>query len=284
MDKAILRTLVYADIFHYPLKQLEIWKGLIYRVPPRNLSWKKFDEALKTLVKKKLIGSRQDYYFLPGKDRLVEIRIQRKIYSGLKLIRARRISNCLSSIPWVRFIGISGSLAKENAATDDDIDLFFIISQNRLWVSRGIVVLILLILGAYRRSTKIKDMICPNMFISEANLTIYPRNLYVASEICAIRPLVNKGMVYEEFLNKNKWVKNTLPNFEISRPKTTDGPLNQGYQFFNILDDLAMKMQLFYMGRRLTKEVVGKNLIKFHPNNVAGEIMKQYRHKVREIQ
>jgi hypothetical protein len=205
MDKAILRTLAYADIFDYPLTKEEIWKWLIFD----NL---KFEQSLLELARSKKIETENGFYFLPGRKRLVTIRSKREQYSEQKIKIAQRVVKTFQLIPWIKLVGITGSLAMRNSDEKDDIDLFFITSENRLWLTRGIIVIILQLLGLYRRPNKIKNMICPNMFLSEKSMEISPQNIFMAHEICQLFPLFDQDNTYSKFLKKNLWVKKFLPN------------------------------------------------------------------------
>jgi hypothetical protein len=288
MNNSILRTLLYADLFDYPLKKEEIWQWLIGRnKKAREQEGKKeFEIRLKELLKLKRIQSNSDYYFLPKRQKIVKLRKKRERWSASKIEIAKKVVIALRRLPWIKLIGITGSLAVNNSDENDDIDLFFITSDNRLWLTRGLVVLSLKLKGIYRQSGKIQDMICPNMFISKSKMEIQPKNLYLAHEICQLVPVFDRDNTYLKFLRANSWVGEYLPNalemlknadqYADKRRKIGFSVVQRKIQRSSAIESLAMKIQLFYMRNHRTTEVVNKNVIRFHPNDVRIDIMKKY--------
>lgn len=208
--KAILQTLAYADIFDYPLKKEEIWRFLISN---KNCQLK---EISKTIKKLPAVSSKKNFFFLKGRKKIVDLRKKRERYSREKMKLARQIVSWLKFIPTIKMIGVTGALAMNNTDEKDDIDLFFVTTKNRLWLSRGLIVTVLFLVGRYRRPQKIKDMICPNMFLDEDHLQMPKKeqNLFSAHEVCQLKPLWDKEKTYQKFLKANQWVKNYLPNWK----------------------------------------------------------------------
>lgn len=216
MEKAILQTLAYADIFDYPLRQEEIWHWLIStdNKQPATYNKKAFEVSLKKLLKVGRCKFWDGYYCLTGREQIVELRKQRERWSVSKIKRAKRIAGILKFLPWVKLIGITGGLAQNNSHKDDDIDLLFITSRQRVWLTRGFTVLILRLLRLYRRPGKIADMICPNMFITEESLRMQPEDLFIAHEVCQLKLIFVKNRTYQRFLKANLWVRKFLPNWK----------------------------------------------------------------------
>ena len=119
MEKAILRTLIYADIFDYPLKAQEIQKWLIRR---KATLWQAA-KVLDKLKKNSKLEIKCGYYFLPKRAGLMGIRKRREEESKSYLRKAKFFSRLLKIIPWIKLVGISGGLALNNAAKADDIDI-----------------------------------------------------------------------------------------------------------------------------------------------------------------
>ncbi len=207
MKSAIIKTLLYADIFDYPLKPEEVWQWLIWEKKelPSKLN---FEKALSDF--KKIKG----LYSLNDKRELVILRKQREKYSAKKFIKARKISRIAGIIPLVKFVGITGALAMENAKEDDDIDFLIITASGWLWTTRFLITILLNLLGVRRKPQDkvFKDKICLNLFLEEDHLGFKKQNLFLAHEISQVRPLVDKNKTYQRFLAANKWVKNYLPN------------------------------------------------------------------------
>jgi len=72
-ERAILKTLLYSSLFGYPLKEEEIYKFLITDKKIEKTELHKALEKLKPKVK-----SNKEFYFLLGKEKLVEKRKNRE--------------------------------------------------------------------------------------------------------------------------------------------------------------------------------------------------------------
>jgi len=214
MEKAILATLSYSDIFDYPLTKEEIWKWLI---PGGNL--KSQISKLKIAAQNsKLVQEKNGFYILKGREKLVELRREREEWSRKKLKLAEKVAGILRLIPWVKLIGVTGALAMNNSKEDDDIDLLIITAKNRLWLTRLFSVLLVELTGKRRRpgDKVIKDKICLNMLLDESHLSIpeKERDLFSAHEVCQMKPLWEKERTYQQFLKANQWSQEFLPNWK----------------------------------------------------------------------
>ena len=124
-QESILRALAYFDIFHYPLSAEEI--KLFMDLPA---DCDKLDTALRQLVASFKIYCHSNWYSLHDNP-LLAVRRQRGNQRASELIyKAHKIGRFLYRFPFVRAVGISGSLSKQFASEDADID-FFIITRNQ---------------------------------------------------------------------------------------------------------------------------------------------------------
>ncbi len=227
MEKAILRTLAYADVFNYPLIKEEIWRWLISEDgrqpaplrlarPGKTEDRKRFAHSLKLVLDSRKIRTSQGFYYLKGRQSIVSLRRKREAWSRKKLKFAEKVAGILRLIPWIKLIGVTGALAMRNADKEDDIDLLIVSSKNRLWLTRGLVVSFLRLTRIYRRPGKIKDKICPNMLLDEEHLVILKkeRDLFSAHEVLQMKPLWEKRRTYRRFLRANQWSQEFLPNWK----------------------------------------------------------------------
>lgn len=213
LQKAILRTLTYADIFDYPLKKREIWRFLI---ADKNYS---SGMVFKNLVRALGIDQADNYYFLEGRKRLVGKRRRREKQSQAKLKIAFRVGRWLKLVPWIKMVAVTGALTMNNSEQNDDIDLLIVTVENRLWLTRLFSVF-LVELTANRRhphDREVKDKLCLNMFLDEAHLQIpkRERDLFTAHEVCQLKPLWDKDNLYQRFIQQNRWVQAFLPNWRL---------------------------------------------------------------------
>src|SRR3989344_1031343 len=94
VEKTILKTIIYASLFDYPLKAWEIHKWLI----GKKLNLKQVEKGLSSLVRKRKINTKSGFSFLRGKNNLVLKRKQRERISKDYLTQASAISSIFKLI------------------------------------------------------------------------------------------------------------------------------------------------------------------------------------------
>ena len=254
-------SIFYHNIFKYPLTFSELFRWSaknVPEVPPR-------------------IGCKNGYYFIEGSEGLIYKRAVRKRYSQNKTKIARKAAKLISLIPSIKMVGLTGSLAMENADKGGDIDLILITKNGKLWTSRIIVYTILKLFGFRLRSplnSRQKDRLCLNIWLDETDLgwRKKERNFYTAHEILQTIPLVDKKGTFERFLSENKWALDFWPNAaEIRITKNNSSYTKQ--RRLNLIESLAYKAQLSYMKTKVTREIVKPTRAIFHPNDLSKEII-----------
>lgn len=252
-------------------------------------SYADFNRVLDNLIINKKIFYKDGFYYpLFLENKVIGKRCQREIYSKEKIAIAQKTAKILSRIPFIKLIGISGSLAVKNSSPQDDIDLFIISMGETCWITRLMAVLILETLGVRRRPKDIncQNKICLNMLMDENSLEIETKdkNLYTAHEILQLMPLFSKNYIYEKFLKSNKWIKKILPH---AYPKFRQKSSMTEEKTFMIsfvlgkINSFLRYLQLFYMSSKKTNETTGYGLIKFHPKDVTSKIINRYNRLLR---
>ncbi len=249
-------SIKYHNIFDYPLTKEELhkWRASLQNFKTNNL----------------LLEYKNDFYFLKGREIIVKKRKQREKYSGKKLKIAKKAAKLLEKISLVKFIGITGALAMNNAGVHSDIDLMIITKCGKLWTTRLFVYLLLKITGYKLRSPHLKnekDKLCINMWLDENDLiwNKKDRNIYTAHEIAQIVPLIDKKNTFEKFLSKNKWVLNYWPYATTIEYKGNNKDMENEY--VSKIEQVAYYLQRFYMGSKITREIVTPKRAIFHPND-----------------
>ena len=275
---ALVKTLIYSDIFDFPLTKQEIWKYLITdkKISQRDLS---------KLFKTKKISNKDNLYFLKGREEIVKKRNDRKKIAPLKIEKAREIVKKISFIPSIYLVGITGSLALSNSKEKDDIDLFMICAKGTVWITRFLTVLALKVIGDYRSRIDqfVKDKICLNMIIGEDCLSLDKRkDIYTAHEIVQMIPLFERKNTYSKFLNANLWVEKFMPNaitkksIKISRMKEKKWAI----KILKFFEPFFREMQYYSMQKHITNETVLKNFLAFHPIDHKIRILKEFNKRI----
>ena len=197
LKKAILEVICYYDVFDHPVTLIEIERNLSF--PMKNFS---LIQELNELKTKNIIKNVDGYFFLNSRDanitrtRLEKEELARKI-SG----KAYFFGRIIGSFPFVHGVCISGSLSKGVLEKNGDVDFFVITSSQRLWVCRSFLILFKkLILFNSRK------YFCVNYFVDKDDLFIPDHNIFTATEISSLLPVINYD-AYRGFLNKNRWIK-----------------------------------------------------------------------------
>ncbi len=196
--------------------------------------------------------------------------LKKERISKQKIKRRLSLLRFLGSLPWVKYLGISGTVSMLNAKPKDDIDLFIITKVNALWIARFWLIVITSILAVRRKpkDTSYQDKLCLNLFFSETNLKIpKPKQTeYVAHEILQLKTVVNKDQSYERFLSVNSWVFQLFPNAK--KTKLAKYPrVKRVTPFFGLMEQLFRSIQLLLIKRHRTTELITENQLWFFPDD-----------------
>jgi hypothetical protein len=209
IEDAILRTVVYADLFNYPLTAQEIHRYLI------GLAASAVQVEVSLAHASRLQGRLETtppFWYLVGRGELVAIRREREVCSRTLWQSARRYGQIMATLPFVRMVAVTGSLAMNNAASfHDDIDYMLAARRERVWLARGTA--IALVRWARARGVHL----CPNYVMAEHFLDMGEPNLFTAHELAQMVPLSGPN-VYRQVLRRNSWVASYLPNALSAEP------------------------------------------------------------------
>ena len=200
LERAILETLAYSDVFDYPLSLEELHRFL-------TISATKV-EIQEQLVRMKDVSSAHGYYFLAGRSEIVDIRKRREENSRKAFRRAMFYGRILGSLPFIRMVALTGSLAMLNLSKNKDMDYMLAAKPGRVWTVRAFALLLA------RVTRSFGDVICPNVIVSEHALEWTERNLYTAREFAQMIPISGED-VFRRLRVVNRWVEDVLPNHVI---------------------------------------------------------------------
>jgi len=204
LDIAILKTIIYGDVFNFPMTAQEIHHFLIHDEP---IDYQTIINHLESSIDlDQHLCHNEKYYALKQRDELFTLRSGRdKLMDTLspQMIYYGRI---LSYFPFVEFVGITGALAMRNpSSTDEDLDYLVITRPGRVWLARALIILLV-------RLMRLRDIeICPNYVLASDQLIQSRQDLYIAHEITQILPLSNHNL-YQKLREQNQWAIDHLPN------------------------------------------------------------------------
>ena len=214
LQEAILRTMLYYDIFKYPLNADEIHLYLGAKIADRA----SINAALLSLKDSGAIFQFENLFSVSADSELIDRRKNGNVIAEKFLNVARNKATLISRFPFVRGVMASGSLSKGYMDEKSDIDFFIVTVPGRLWVARTLLVL-------YKRIFLLNShkYFCVNYFVDETHLEIEEKNLFTATELATVLPLYGSKQ-YHDLHGANIWLKNFFPNFKLR--STDDVPVS----------------------------------------------------------
>jgi len=244
LERVILETLAYSDIFDYPLRLNEL-----YRYLPIRVGINQVQQALSLLNEH--VGLEDDFYFLAGREEIIEIRKQREAHSQKLMKRALQYGYILGSLPFIRMVALTGSLAVMNSAGDSDFDYMLVAAPQRVWTARAFALL-------FNRFTRLFGYtLCPNLIVSENMLEWSTHDLYSARELCQMIPIAGMD-VYRKLMKANAWVKKFLPNVSLECGSLLPYLRRQAVALQSLLElplrgDLGDQFERWEMNRKIAR-------------------------------
>jgi predicted nucleotidyltransferase len=289
----ILATLAYFDMFNYPLTGGEIYLFLKHRQDQAD-----FDLGLKYLVANQSVYQFGNFYTLKNEPVLIVRRYNGNKKAAEMIKVAAKVGDMLIRFPYVRGIAISGSLSKNFADENSDIDLFIITAKNRLWIARTLM-------HVFKKLTFLvnkQDCFCMNYYIDEEQLEIKEKTIYTAIEVVTLIPLQGDTVI-EQFYANNSWTRGFLPNkimrlssakslkssfFKIAFEKLFDN------SFGNAIDTMLMKLTAARWHKKTEQKRVdskgsvmamdvNKHYAKPDPRNFQAHLLAKYESKISQI-
>jgi len=212
----IIATLAYYDVFDQPLTAFEVWKHLtvedVEKGGSEPVSLGGVVSALDGKDIRNRIAFRDGFFFLPGRERLVRLRIGTEKIAVAKLRRIRRLAVAIRLVPFVRMIGITGSLAMKKGNSDSDWDFFVVLRTGRIWTGRTLLTGFLHLIGRRRHGRYTRDRACLNYFVTEDRLIIPTEDLFSANEYTFLIPVFGRE-TFQRFELKNRWIARLKPDF-----------------------------------------------------------------------
>jgi hypothetical protein len=206
--QSVLKVLAYFDIFQYPLTKDEIYLFLGQPISPDEVQL-----LLHEMTIQQQIFRLGEFYSLQQDPAIRERRIAGNAKAHHLLPLAYRIGSFLYQFPFVRGIGISGSLSKNFAAHNSDIDFFIITGSNRLWIARTCMHL-------FKKLTFLtgkQHWYCMNYYIDEEALRIEEQNIFTATELITLVPVCGNGAI-SRLYDSNEWLQDYFPNAAVGKP------------------------------------------------------------------
>jgi len=213
VQKAILKTLAFFDIFSRPLTLEELWRFL-YRTQASRFQ---VLVNVQKLQKKGKISQKDDYYCLKGREAIFRDFGERKLICLARWQKVKWVVRILQSVPFVKNISIINSLSFGASRKDSDIDILIITQKNRLWTARALTIALLEILGQNKNQWYQADKFCLGFAFDETRLNLkmlrLKNDIYFSYWLANLTPVMG-GRMYERLIKENAWLFEELPNWQ----------------------------------------------------------------------
>jgi glycosyltransferase involved in cell wall biosynthesis len=255
LEQAIMKTIVYADVFAFPLTVVELHRYLIGYYAHQN--------QLQTCLEQSdylanYLQKQSGYISLRGRQTSGVERQHKLLSTRRHWETATFWGKVLQNIPFLRAGLVTGGLAANNSGSGDDIDLLLITQAGRLWLCRAMVI------GVVYLARLVGVELCPNYLLADNNeaLTLTEQNLYTAREFANMRLIFGRDS-YRRLLELNQWVEELLPNasqhLETQEPTLTKdrpgefGKLLKGFGEWLLGGKLGDKLEKWEQKRKIAR-------------------------------
>ncbi len=291
IEKAIIKTLAYFEVFGRPLTFEEIWQFL-YRTPASKLQ---VLIALEKLEKKKQIFKKDQYYCLIDRKSIID-----KFFQNQELIKKRWgkvawVIKILKLLPFIKNISIINSLSFGTSNEDSDIDLLVITKKGRLWTTRALIVLVLEIVGQNKNKWYKAGKFCLGFAFDETRLNLEkiaknfePHFVYWLANLW---PVYDRGF-YRKLIEENLLNK-FLPNWQMPTIKNQSQKMGLiekliSGKFGDRLEEFLAKIQIKkvwsdpkHQGKKGLVEA-DRSMLKMHPKDRRGEYLKLWQMRLKK--
>lgn len=298
MREACYSTLVYFDLFDFPLNFEEIRTYFLGKQPAA-------DDLKTFLDNDKNVGFKDGFYFLKGRENIVAIRKERNAVSELYWKKARFFLGLVRILPFIKMIAVCNTLAFHNATKNSDIDLFIVAKEGRLFIVRFLTVFLFSILGVRRHGEKIAGRFCLSFYVTDEFLNLKPVQLgaddiYLPFWIITLRPVCGLA-TYKKFLSENAWASEYFggravgPGLNIMKTAIVAKIISAFFEFLlngklgSMVEEKLRKIQFKRHQVNLSKFgqessiIVTEKMLKFHNVDKRHEIARKFKTNLRNL-
>ncbi|MCX6795432.1 MAG: hypothetical protein NT165_01705 [Candidatus Falkowbacteria bacterium] len=209
LAEAILMTFAFFDTFNYPLTLFEVWRLCSLRADFGDIERAVVEEFLFSRLEQK-----NGFYFLRGRENLVEERRAFSIISEQKMRRAKRAVRLWHFIPGLKGVALCNNFYYRATS---DIDLFIITAKGSLWLTRFFSVSIAHLAGFRIYKNKVANQLCLSFFVSDdsldlASLMLPDSDPYFIYWFAFLDPIFDDG-VFRNLWQENQKILQKLPNY-----------------------------------------------------------------------
>nr|NCD01054.1 hypothetical protein [bacterium] len=287
IEKAIVETMAFFDIFNYPLTAFEIWKYLKI-----DLDYKEIFYSINKLIKKDILDKKNGFYFFKDRGCLVDIRKNRYFYTKRKIKIVKKWFKFFKFFINYEAIYIANVIGSNNLKDNGDIDLFIVSSHKKIWSTRFFLAFLGKFFNIRPKPGDEKDKLCFSFFIDEINLNLekfkIDNDLYFIYWVTGLIPLeLSDEKYFKKILKDNLWLKRYLPNyfkiFNLENLIEEDNLFGEDFFNLNFFQKIIKKIQLKIFPKEITDNanksktiIIKDNVLKLHVTDRREFFYKKY--------
>lgn len=295
LERSILQTIAYFDVFDYPLTLSEL-RRYLWKLPAPDDA-----ELIATVEALPMVQWQDALISLRGNIALTDTRAERYLETERKWRRRWWFLRWLSILPGVEALFVVNSMAHHNAQADSDIDLLIITKPKKIWSTRFVTTVTAQLLGLRPRPGKTRDQLCLSFYITAdaldlSGLLLEPNDRHQAYWLSQWYPVYDPKDYLTKVWQANTWLQQLLPNAEpvASHPQRVisqtwlhrlDTPL-----IYLLPEGLLSWLQLKVLPKRLhdlshgDKPIVilSKTLLKFHTRDPRPELKQEFEQRLHQ--
>lgn len=296
LKESIYATLVYFDLFDYPLSIQEIGKFLLWNNASRDDLW-----AL--LNNDPGIQRHGNFYFLKGRREIVDLRRDREVVAAKYWVKVRKFLPVIQTVPFIKMVAVCNTLAFNNPTAESDIDLFIVVQKGRLFLARMFATVLFALMGVRRSGKKVAGRFCLSFYVTDDALNLEgirqgQDDIYLPFWLLTLKPIYGHA-VFDDLIRQNQWVQKYFPRIPETESTWKGSRLLRGIgriqekiysrKLGDRLEEMISKWQTKRYQRKLadlgpnSSVVVSDKMLKFHNIDRRQEFASRFQKRYEEV-
>ena len=205
LNEAILRLVMYFDVFRHPLTEAELVRFVSPDHPEAIRS------TIEQLCDQHLIERHEEFVHRVGMNETISRRKKRAQAAEKIWPNARRAASVLYRLPQVRGVLVTGSLSKNSTNIGDDVDFMILVEPGHVWTLKTL-------LQGMRKGLPegLREYFCTNYLLDISCPEIDDQNMFTAIELATAVPMAGRTAITQLLKANQPWAQRYVPGFSWS--------------------------------------------------------------------
>jgi hypothetical protein len=310
LDRIIIETLAYFDLFSYPLTPFELWKWGIARdgqVPTLATVITHLSDS--TYLRDR-IGEQEGMIFCKGREEIVTLRKTRYLIAERKFRRVQKAVRFFRFLPFIRAIAVCNTLSYANARDEGDIDLLILTVPGKIWTTRMFATGLAALCQWRPTRMRLRDSLCLSFYLADSAVSLRTlllrdrTDLYFRYWLDQLVPVFGDVRAIERLQRANAWAHDILPHAYGNAPCPRRVVPDRGYNRIirrmlewchggphgRVLERAYCGWQMQHLPKKLkelantdTRVVLNDTMLKFHTNDRRADFASLHESRIRQL-